>query len=202
VARIKIATDFRDGIDEPLVITALGVLYTLCIVDEKDILHSLYGGERFKYEGFIDFDSNTASRVKLDVARIKIATDFRDGIDEPLVITTLGVLYTLCIVEEKGIVHSLYGGERFDEEEDSWVESVNIPMEAVEAVSSDKGGSSVEGEEDGGVDLSPDMQHAHRGTTTPGGDVSFILEGKSQDLPFVLVDILQDKNDKEVEEES
>jgi hypothetical protein len=43
-----------------------------------------------KYGEFLNFDNNTASRAKLDVAMIKILTRFGRSIDEPLKIMALG----------------------------------------------------------------------------------------------------------------
>jgi hypothetical protein len=44
-----------------------------------------------RYGEFIDFDNNTASRAKLDVARIKMATGFCGEIDDALKIMALGL---------------------------------------------------------------------------------------------------------------
>ncbi|MCH84690.1 RNA recognition motif, partial [Trifolium medium] len=61
-----------------------------------------------KYGEFLDFDYDMASRAKLDVARIKIATDFRGSIDNLLRIKALGTFYSLRIVEEKEMEQAWY----------------------------------------------------------------------------------------------
>jgi hypothetical protein len=72
----------------------------------RDSAPCVGGGNLFKaiggkYGEFLDFDETTASRAKLDVARLKISTSFRGCIDEPIKIMVLGVLYTFWVVEEK-----------------------------------------------------------------------------------------------------
>ncbi|MCI48037.1 hypothetical protein A2U01_0069280, partial [Trifolium medium] len=98
-----------------------------------------------KYGEFLDFDEETASRSKLDVARIKIATSFRGSIDDPVKIKVLGVLYTIWVVEEKGFVPALFHGSRIDNQELSWVESSNFPAEAMEKLGEEDGGSTEKG---------------------------------------------------------
>jgi hypothetical protein len=57
-----------------------------------------------KYGEFRDFDESTASRAKLDVARIKISTNFIGLINDPVVIKALGVIYTIQIQAHGGSV--------------------------------------------------------------------------------------------------
>ncbi|MCH91957.1 RNA recognition motif, partial [Trifolium medium] len=84
------------------------------------------------YGEFLDFDQPTASRSKLDVARIKLSTDFRGSIDDLLNIKALGVIYSLRIVEEKDVDRDYFQGERFEDHDRSWVASSNFPGEALE----------------------------------------------------------------------
>ncbi|MCI35909.1 DUF4283 domain protein, partial [Trifolium medium] len=83
-----------------------------------------------KYGEFLDFDDNTASRAKLDVARLKIATNFRGSIDEPLLIKALGVTYSLWVVEDKGFDPVYFQGSKHDDQELSWANSSNFPAVA------------------------------------------------------------------------
>ncbi|MCI32402.1 DUF4283 domain protein, partial [Trifolium medium] len=69
---------------------------------------------------FLDFDEVTASRARLDVARIKIATSFRGCIDESLMITALGVRYSVWVVEEKELEMWFQQRKNFEEHEHSW----------------------------------------------------------------------------------
>ncbi|MCI34849.1 hypothetical protein A2U01_0056070, partial [Trifolium medium] len=86
---------------------------------------NLFKGIGGIYGEFLDFDEETASRSKLDVARIKIATSFIGSIDDPVKITVLGVIYTIWVVEEKGFAPALFHGSRIENQERSWVESFN-----------------------------------------------------------------------------
>jgi hypothetical protein len=105
-----------------------------CFADRRDTWVKIYGiplhvwGENLfkmigrKYGEFLDFDNNTASRAKLDVACIKISTAFGGMINEPLEVRALGVVYTLRVVEEKVFENGYFHGERLEEQECSWVE--------------------------------------------------------------------------------
>ncbi|MCH92168.1 DUF4283 domain protein, partial [Trifolium medium] len=115
---------------------------------------SLFKAIGKKYGEFIDFDNNTASRAKLDVARIKISTNFRGSIDDPLVVQALGVLYTLQIVEQNIEEHVFHQQQLNGEHECSWVESSNFPGEAMEVRGGVHGGS-VEDEEEDEVAFQP-----------------------------------------------
>jgi hypothetical protein len=84
-----------------------------CFVDKRDTWVKVYGiplhvwGQNLfkaiggKYGEFLDFDNTTASRAKLDIACLKIATDYRGKIDDSVMIKAMGVCYTLRVVEEK-----------------------------------------------------------------------------------------------------
>jgi hypothetical protein len=162
-------------------------------------LFKVIGGN---YGEFPDFDNNTTSRAKLDVARIKIATDFRGGIDEFLKIKALGVVYRLRIVEEKEVVQEIFHGERFEEQEPSWAESVKMPIAVVEEEGDGKGGSTDKGEEKDDVDFLFD-QHQERGVSKQvDGDGSLVLGGKGQNPIRVSEGCLEDQNGNMAQEES
>ncbi|PNX57744.1 hypothetical protein L195_g058846, partial [Trifolium pratense] len=114
---------------------------------------SLFKAVGGKYGEFLDFDDNTASRAKLDVARIKISTCLRGCVDDLLKIKALGVVYTIWVVEDKGY-HPTFGiGSRCEEQEYSWVESNNLPAEAMVVGREFDGGSVEIVEEEDIVDL-------------------------------------------------
>jgi hypothetical protein len=135
-----------------------------CFSDRRETWVKVYGvplhvwGENLfkviggKYGEFLDFDNNTAARVKLNVACIKISTDFRGVIDDPMFVRAMGVTYKLRIMEEKVIDQCYYQGERWEEQECSWVASVNIPGEG-RRLGGVGEGSQIEGDV---VVLSPD----------------------------------------------
>ncbi|MCI01500.1 RNA recognition motif, partial [Trifolium medium] len=101
-----------------------------------------------KYGEFLDFDENTASRSKLDVAKIKISTCFRGCVDDLLKIKALGVVYTIWVLEDKGFHPTFVNGSRCEEQEYSWVESTNFPAEAMVVGRQFDGGSVEEGMEE------------------------------------------------------
>jgi hypothetical protein len=153
-----------------------------------------------KYGEFLDFDSKTASRAKLDIACIKIATTFRGTIDDPLKIKAMGVVYSLRVVEEKTVDHGFYHGERFQDEECSWVASVNCPREALEVVDGVHGGSGNccvdEDVEDDGVDPSLGQNQVHGGVVLHDGDLSLSTIRKVQKTPLVSGGFSEDQRGK------
>jgi hypothetical protein len=54
------------------------------------------------FGGFIDFDEDTASRNRLDFARIKVSTTRKGLIDEHVEISVVGAVFCLWVVEEGG----------------------------------------------------------------------------------------------------
>jgi hypothetical protein len=145
-----------------------------------------------KYGEFLDFDNSTASRAKLDIACLKIATDFRGKIDESVMIKAMGVCYTLRVVEDKIVERGFFCGERLVERESSWVESVNCP-EAEKVVA---GGSNGCSEEDG---FPFESNQLHGNPNLHDGDVTVALEGKRQNQPFVSGEIVEDQIGKLVQ---
>jgi hypothetical protein len=116
-------------------------------------LFKVLGG---KYGEFLDFDNKTASRAKLDVACLKISTNFRGKIDDQVQIKAMGVVYTLRVVEDETVELGFHHGERFQDEERSWVESVNCPEARQVVVDDGSRGGTVEDDGDGaGEDFLP-----------------------------------------------
>jgi hypothetical protein len=146
-----------------------------------------------RYGEFIDFDNNTASRAKLDVARIKMATGFCGEIDDALKIMALGVEYSLRVVEEKGMEQVFMHGDRSAEQEGSWVESHNAPVEVMAEDGDGSGGSTEEGDEDDDVDLSHGQHQASTLSKKVDGVVTLAEEGKCQTSPFVSAGVLEDQ---------
>ncbi|MCH81454.1 RNA recognition motif, partial [Trifolium medium] len=132
-----------------------------------------------KYGEFLDFDENTASRAKLDVARIKISTNFRGCIDDPLKVKVVGSVYNLRIVEERGMEEVFNHGDRMEENVFRWGESSKFPGEAMEVHSGAVGGSEeaeVVGES---FDFLLSQKQVHGEEGLDDGDVSLYEEGKS-----------------------
>ncbi|MCI04753.1 hypothetical protein A2U01_0025800, partial [Trifolium medium] len=161
----------------------------LCYADRRDTWVKVYGiplhvwGEKLfkviggKYGDFLDFDEATASRARLDVARIKIATTFRGCIDESLKIIALGVGYTLWVVEEKGNDKLFQQRLISEDHEQSWVDSFCGPCEALEEDGGVNGGSVEEGEEEEIVDLPLGQHQLHEGVEKGDGQVTHDDEG-------------------------
>ncbi|KAK2423264.1 zinc finger CCCH domain-containing protein [Trifolium repens] len=89
-----------------------------------------------RYGDFLDFDDKTASRSKLDVARLKISTFFRGVIDEPMKIKAMGVEYTIWITEDKGFEPVFVHKDGLEDHDQSWVDSAIYPAEANEELGS------------------------------------------------------------------
>ncbi|GAU18663.1 hypothetical protein TSUD_124960 [Trifolium subterraneum] len=184
-------------------------------VDRRDLWVKVYGIPlhvwsenlfkviRGKYGEFLDYDDCTASRAKLDIARIKISTSFRGFIDDPLNIMALGVTYSLRVVEEKNLENVFFQRDRDEEHEQSWVVPPCSPKEAwVEedgvnggSVEEVEGGSVEEEEGEVGVDLSLGQTHVKESRVLVDGDVSLVIGGNRQTPPFVSACYLKDKED-------
>ncbi|KAK2426552.1 hypothetical protein QL285_025211 [Trifolium repens] len=118
----------------------------------------VWGESFFKLVGahfgeFVDFDADTASRSRLDVARIKISTPCRSEIDVAVQVKALGCLYQVWVVEEKSM-ESLWVKDRRDEDEEySYANSVAVPNRAVVV---NVGSDCSSGEDDVGVECDGD----------------------------------------------
>jgi hypothetical protein len=143
------------------------------------------------YGEFLDIDNDTASKAKLDVACLKLATDFRGKIDETVRIRAMGVIYPLRVVEEKVLEYGNCHGERFEERENSWVDSVHRPLEAQKEDDGglQGGGGKVDRRDDGGAVPEKQIQ-VHGNSTVSDGDVSGTIGGKGQNPPFMSVGML------------
>jgi hypothetical protein len=148
------------------------------------------------YGEFLDYDNSTASRSKLDVACLKISTKFRGNIDESVHIKALGVIYSLRVVEDKVMEYGFHHGERLEERDCSWVESVNYP--AKERVGD---GGEVGGGEDDETEGEEEVLHSvqvqvHGVSNLVDGDMSLVNEGKEQNLLLVSGGMLEQQNGK------
>jgi hypothetical protein len=178
-----------------------------CYADRRDTWVKIYGiplhvwGENLfkvigaKYREFLDFDSTTASRAKLDIASIKIATSFNGCIDDSIKIKALGVIYSLRVVEEKVIEQGFHQGERLEEEEYSWVDSVKFPAEARVVEGILRGGSVEEEEEVCGVKKLMGNDNVH-GDVLHDGDVSLDKGDRSQNHISVSGGAVLEQNGK------
>ncbi|MCH99173.1 DUF4283 domain protein, partial [Trifolium medium] len=144
-----------------------------------------------RYGEFLDFDENTASRAKLDVARIKIATRLRGNIDDPLKIKALGVLYTIWVVEDKSSEPVFNQGSRVEEQEYSWVGTSNFPAEAMVELEVATGGSVEEEMVNDGVDLQSGHVGEHGEKRISDGDGSLVKEASGQPKLLVSACILE-----------
>ncbi|GAU17929.1 hypothetical protein TSUD_330530 [Trifolium subterraneum] len=182
-------------------------------VDRRDIWVRVYGiplhvwGENLfkviggKYGEFLDFDNCTASRAKLDIARIKISTNFRGYIDDPVNILAMGVTYSLRVVEEKEWNNVGFEREIDDEQERCWEESPCSPKAAWEEdggmkvglVAEDEGDSVEELESEAGDDLHLGQSQVRESSVQVGGDVSLVSERKGQTSSLVSASILLNK---------
>jgi hypothetical protein len=139
-----------------------------------------------RYGEFLDFDDKTASRSKLDVARLKISTFFRGAIDEPLKIKAMGEEYTIWITEDKGLEPVFVQREVVDDHDQSWADSAYFQAEAKVVLGSVSCGSvaaTVEEEDVGDrVDPSLGQHHTHGEEHIVDGDGSLGVEGLSHTL--------------------
>jgi hypothetical protein len=167
----------------------------------------VWGENLFKAIGsrcgeFIDFDNNTASRGKLDVARIKMLTGFCGEIDEALKIMAMGVEYSLRVVEDKGMEQMFMHGDTSEEHEGSWTESQNIQVVVTEAEGDGSGGPTEEGDEDDDVDLPNGQYQTCALSKKVGEDVTLAEEGNCQTSPFVSAKVLEDQSGNRVQQMS
>ncbi|CAJ2656659.1 unnamed protein product [Trifolium pratense] len=146
------------------------------------------------------FSPKVASRNKLDIARIKISTDFRSSIDESMNIKALGVVYSLRIVEFSNFDLPGYNGDKFEDQERSWVASSIFPGEAVE-VHGGHHGELVEEVDSVGSEphSSPVFSPAHGTRGQVDGDVLLDKGGRSQIPTFLSGSWLHDKGAMEVQ---
>ncbi|GAU30343.1 hypothetical protein TSUD_212000 [Trifolium subterraneum] len=159
-----------------------------------DNLFKAIGG---KYGEFLDYDNITASRAKLDVARLKISTSFRGYVDESVKIKVLGVVYTIWVVEEKGVQPTFSSGSIIEENDQSWVGSSNYPAAAMEVGDQFCSGSVDEGKEEVGVDLPSGQDHTHGELLHGDGDMTVAKEGNCHFQFSVSANILEaDKGNK------
>jgi hypothetical protein len=184
-----------------------------CYADRRNTWVKVYGiplhvwGDKLfkvigeKYGEFLDYDNNTASRAKLDVAHLKISTNFRGMIDDPVQIKALGVNYTLRVVEEKVLYSGYYYGERLEDQENSWVESVNFPAEGREVGGGRKGGTEVEEVRDEVVGFQIVQHHEHGETDMHDGDESLVFGRKEQNQPLLSGGMLEDHLGKLVQKD-
>jgi hypothetical protein len=182
-----------------------------CFADRRDTWVKVFGiplhiwGEtlfkaiRGMYGKFLDFDSNTTSRAKLDVASLKIATYFEGKIDETVLIKAMRVTYSLRVVEKQVFEDAYFHGERFEDQQNSWVESVR-EVQKVEG-GFRGGGGKKDREEDGGAESEKQFQ-LHGNSTMHDGDVSGVIGGKGQKQPFVVGGMLEDQIGKLVEKDN
>jgi hypothetical protein len=133
-----------------------------------------------KYGEFLDFDENTTLRAKLDVARLKLATSLRGFIDEAVKIKVLGTIYTIWVVEENDAKPVFVQGSRLEDQEDSWVESYNFPVDA-RAVGGGASGVPTEEEvEEDRVDFPVSQTGKHGDVVLGEGDRSLVEVNSDQ----------------------
>jgi hypothetical protein len=123
----------------------------------------VWGENFFKHLGarfgeFVDFDADTASRSRLDVARIKINTPCRNFIEYVVHVNALGCVYKVWVVEEKS-VELPWLRERRDEGDDySFVDSA---VHQKKAVVVNIGSDCSSGEEDTAVEVPEPNPNGH-----------------------------------------
>jgi hypothetical protein len=137
-----------------------------------------WGDNLFKLLGarfgeFVDYDEPTASKLSLDVARLKLSTPIRSRIETPVAVSVMGVIFEVWVVEEEAERRSVKEGEQQLGVERSWGGSSCFPVNA-EVACDDV--LSVSGE-DKGTEGSVDLPHSqHRGR----------LPAKERDNPCLL----------------
>jgi hypothetical protein len=154
-----------------------------------------------KYGEFLDFDESTASRAKLDVARIKLATSLRGFIDDAVKIKVLGVYYTIWVVEEKVSQPVFVQGSGMEDQDCSWVESLKFPAEARVVCGGDSGVPSVEEVEEDMVDFpaSPSGKHGEVGI---GESDSSLVEVSSEEQVIGVLENIMVTNGMLVQNEA
>jgi hypothetical protein len=95
-------------------------------------------------------------------------------------------------VEEKVLQSGYYYGERLEEQENSWVESVIFPAEGREVDGGGKGGTEVEEEGEGAAKSQCDQDHVHGDSDMHDGDVSLAFGRKGQNQPLLSGGMLED----------
>ncbi|KAK2375108.1 hypothetical protein QL285_076019 [Trifolium repens] len=113
----------------------------------------VWGENFFKLVGarfgeFVDFDAATASRSRLDVARIKLSTPCRSLIDTAIQVRAMGCNYQVWVVEEKRPELQWLKEGREEGDEYSYVDSAAVPKMALMK----KAGSECSSGEDVGED--------------------------------------------------
>jgi hypothetical protein len=159
----------------------------------------IWGDDLFKMIGnklgvFVDYDEETASMARFDVARVKILTATWASIDENVKVEVEGVCFDLWVVEEKG--RQRFGVVLHSEMEDEG--SVVAPMAVMKEVEDDDVGEEENSgeDEDSGDDIDGDVRENMQGVginadnndipsavqETKVGDISLICE-KSKEIP-------------------
>jgi hypothetical protein len=95
----------------------------------------VWGESFFKQVGarfgeFVDFDADTASRSRLDVARIKLITPCRSLIDTEVQISAMSCVYKVWVVEEKAPELTWCRNRRGEGDDYSYEESAVHPKRA------------------------------------------------------------------------
>jgi hypothetical protein len=122
-------------------------------------LHA-WGDNLFKLLGarfgeFVDYDEPTASRMRLDVARLKLSTPIRSRIETLVAVSVMGVIFEVWVMEEEEERRYSGEGERQVVVERSWGGSSCFPVNAVVACGEDLSFSGEEGDAEGSVDMPP-----------------------------------------------
>ncbi|MCH79581.1 hypothetical protein A2U01_0000333 [Trifolium medium] len=117
----------------------------------------VWGESFFKKVGarfgeFLDFDEATASRARLDVARIKISTPCRGCIESLVPVSAMGSIFKVWVVEEKTMALDWLREGREVVEEQSFVDSVVDPGKAMVVHVGSNCSSGDAGDEGVGVD--------------------------------------------------
>ncbi|WJX32140.1 hypothetical protein P8452_20505 [Trifolium repens] len=145
-------------------------------------LHA-WGDNLFKVVGarfgeFIDYDDTTASRARLDVARLKIATSIRSRIEAPVEIVVMGMVFELWVVEEEGEKRNIVVEEGVQGSDRSWGGSSAYPKKAEVACGEEGFYGEEEEEDDVSVDLQPSQPPIKSNALER--DNSHLLEGRVQ----------------------
>jgi hypothetical protein len=153
-----------------------------------------------KFGSFVDYDMETATMARFDVARLKIITAIWASIDETVKVEVEGVVFNLWVVEERGRHRSVVmDGKGFEDDGSVVVPSEGCNEEAGE--DGDEHANSDEDEESGedmDGDVRPSMQvgvnyEANSDTSlamqeTKEGDISLTCE-KSTNIPNLVMEI-------------
>jgi hypothetical protein len=150
----------------------------------------IWGDDLFKMIGnklgvFVDYDEETASMARFDVARVKILTATWASIDENVKVEVEGVCFDLWVVEEKG--RQRFGVVFHSEMEDEG--SVVVPMAVLKEVEDDGVGEedNSDEDEDSGEDIDGDVRENMQGVgiNVNNNDISSaVQETKEGDIPL------------------